>query len=286
MLIKRRRGWEIPESEVTPEALVLRRRDVVAGAVALSVAAPGALLVPLGGARAATTPVPRNPKYMVDRPITDEKDATTYNNYYEFSEDKDLWRAAQALHQRPWSIELAGMLAKPRTVDLDDLLKQVQLEERVYRHRCVEAWAMTVPWIGFPLSALVKLAEPLASAQYLAFTTIQDKAMPGLGSPFYPWPYTEGVTMAEANNDLAFLMVGMYGKPVPPQNGGPIRLALPWKYGFKSAKAIIRISFTDKRPKTFWEELAAVRVRLLGQREPAGGASALEPGDGASARQR
>ncbi len=114
---------------------------------------------------------------------------------------------------------------------------------------------MTVPWIGFPLSALVKLAEPLGSAQYLAFETIQDKTMPGLGSPFYPWPYTEGVTMAEANNDLAFLVTGLYGKPVPPQNGGPIRLALPWKYGFKSAKAIIRITFTDKRPKTFWEAI-------------------------------
>jgi sulfoxide reductase catalytic subunit YedY len=251
MLIKRRRGWEIPEREVTPEALVLRRRAVVAGAVALSVAAPGVLR----SARADTAPPARNPKYTVDRALTGEKYATTYNNYYEFSEDKDLWQAAQALHQRPWSIELAGMLAKPRSIGLDDLLKQVQLEERVYRHRCVEAWAMTVPWTGFPLTALVKLAEPLASAKYLVFETSQDKAMLGLSAPFYPWPYTEGVTMDEANNDLAFLVTGLYGKPVPPQNGGPIRLALPWKYGFKSAKAIIKITFTDKRPKTFWEAI-------------------------------
>ncbi|HLB98757.1 MAG TPA: protein-methionine-sulfoxide reductase catalytic subunit MsrP [Acetobacteraceae bacterium] len=253
MLIKRRRGWELPERETTAEALVLRRRDAMAGAVALSVAAPS-IMAPIA-ARADTTPVPRNPKYTVDRAITPEKDSTTYNNYYEFSEDKDLWRSAQALHQRPWSIELAGMLAKPRTIDIDDLLKQVQLEERVYRHRCVEAWAMTVPWTGFPLSALIKLAEPLDSAKYVVFQTIQDKTMPGLDAPYYPWPYTEGVTLAEATTDLAFMVTGMYGKTLPPQDGGPIRVALPWKYGFKSAKAIIKISFTDKRPHTFWEAI-------------------------------
>jgi sulfoxide reductase catalytic subunit YedY len=253
MLIKRRRGWEIPDREATPEALVLRRRDAMAGAIALSVAMP-AIIAPVA-ARADTTPVPRNPKYTVDRALTPEKDATTYNNYYEFSDDKDLWQDAQALHQRPWAIELAGMLPKPRTIGLDDLLKQVQLEERVYRHRCVEAWAMTVPWTGFPLSQLVKLAEPLGSAKYVVFQTIQDKTMPGLGAPYYPFPYTEGVTMDEANNDLAFMVTGLYGKPVPPQNGGPIRLALPWKYGFKSAKAIIKITFTDQRPHTFWEAI-------------------------------
>jgi sulfoxide reductase catalytic subunit YedY len=253
MLIKRRRGWEIPDREATPEALVLRRRDAMAGGVALSVAMP-TIIAPIA-ARADTAPVPRNPKYTVDRPLTPEKDATTYNNYYEFSDDKDLWEAAQALHQRPWSIELAGMLPKPRTIGLDDLLKQAQLEERVYRHRCVEAWAMTVPWTGFPLSQLVKLAEPLGSAKYVVFQTIQDKTMPGLGAPYYPFPYTEGVTMDEANNDLAFMVTGLYGKPVPPQNGGPIRLALPWKYGFKSAKAIIKVTFTDQRPHTFWEAI-------------------------------
>jgi methionine sulfoxide reductase catalytic subunit len=258
MLIKRRKGWELPEREATAEALVLHRRDAMAGVAALSVttmsfAAPG-IIVPVA-ARADTAPVPRNPKYTVDRPITDEKAATTYNNYYEFSEDKDLWRAAQALPQRPWSIELAGMLPKPRTIGIDGLLKQVQLEERVYRHRCVEAWSMTVPWTGFPLSALVKLAEPLGSAKYVVFQTIQDKTMPGLEAPYYPWPYTEGVTMQEAMTDLAFMVTGMYGKPVPPQNGGPIRLALPWKYGFKSAKAIVKITFTDQRPHTFWEAI-------------------------------
>jgi len=275
MLITRRRGWEIPEREATPEAVVLRRRDVghrdlgrrdvVAGAVALSVA----MRAMMGRARADTTAVVRNPKYTVDRPLTDEKYSTTYNNYYEFSDDKDLWRDAQALHQRPWSIELAGMLAKPRTLDIDDLLKQVQLEERVYRHRCVEAWAMTVPWTGFPLSAMVKLAEPLGSAKYVTFETIQDKTMPGLAAPFYPWPYTEGVTMDEAMTDLAFMVTGMYGKPVPPQDGGPLRLALPWKYGFKSAKAIVKVSFTDQRPHTFWEAIQPAEYGFWANVNPA-----------------
>jgi sulfoxide reductase catalytic subunit YedY len=247
MLIKRRRGWEIPERLATPEAVVLDRRTVLAGAGALAVGA------------AAPAPesevAPRDPKYTVHRALTDEKVATTYNNYYEFSESKNLWRAAQALHQRPWSIQFDGMVAKPRTIDIDDLLKQVQLQERVYRHRCVEAWAMTVPWTGFPLSALVKLAEPAGSAKYVRFQTIEDKKMPGLDTPFYPWPYIEGLTMQEAMNDLAFVVTGLYGKPVPPQNGGPIRIAVPWKYGFKSAKAIVKVTFTDQRPKTFWEAI-------------------------------
>ena len=250
MHIMRRRGWEIPERLVTPEHLVVRRRTALAGAAA-------AIIAPAfsSAAWAENEAPPRNPTYTVDRPLTAEGIATTYNNYYEFSESKNLWRDAQALPQRPWSITITGMVAKPRTIDIDDLLKQVQLEERVYRHRCVEAWAMTVPWTGFPLSALVKLADPQAAAKYVVFETIQDKTMPGLDAPFYPWPYIEGLTMAEATNDLAFLVTGLYGKPVPPQNGGPIRLVTPWKYGFKSAKAIVKITFTDNRPHTFWEAI-------------------------------
>jgi sulfoxide reductase catalytic subunit YedY len=250
MHIMRRRGWEIPERLVTPEHLVVRRRTALAGAAAAMIAPAFS-----SAAWAENEAPPRNPTYTVDRPLTAEGIATTYNNYYEFSESKNLWRDAQALPQRPWSITIAGMVAKPRTIDIDDLLKQVQLEERVYRHRCVEAWAMTVPWTGFPLSALVKLADPQASAKYVVFETIQDKTMPGLDAPFYPWPYIEGLTMAEATNDLAFLVTGLYGKPVPPQNGGPIRLVTPWKYGFKSAKAIVKITFTDNRPHTFWEAI-------------------------------
>ena len=249
MHITRRRGWELPESLATPEHLLLNRRGALAGAAAV-----GTLALTRQGWAENEAP-PRDPRYTVQRALTPEKDATTYNNYYEFSEFKNLWQEAQKLHQRPWSIEIGGMVAKPRSIDIDDLFKQVQLEERVYRHRCVEAWAMTVPWTGFPLSALVKLADPQGSAKYIQFQTIEDKAMPGLDTPFYPWPYIEGLTMAEAMNDLAFMVTGLYGKPVPPQNGGPIRLAVPWKYGFKSAKAIVKITFTDTRPKTFWEAI-------------------------------
>jgi methionine sulfoxide reductase catalytic subunit len=246
MHILRRRGWELPESLVTPEALVMSRRAALTGAGSLVLAAP---------ALAEDAAPARSPKYLPGRDLTPEKDATTYNNYYEFSESKNLWQSAQALKQRPWSIRLEGMLKQPRTIDMDDLLKQVQLEERVYRHRCVEAWAMTVPWTGFPLSQLLKLAEPLDSAKYVVFETAQEKSMPGLNSPFYNWPYIEGLAMDEAANDLTFISTGLYGKPLPPQNGGPIRLTLPWKYGFKSAKSLVKITFSDKRPVNFWQAI-------------------------------
>lgn len=263
MHIMRRRGWEIPEHMATPEAIALNRRGLLAGAAALSVlpglrAARAADAAPAGAS--ATAPLgaagPVDQKYQPGRAITAEKDSTTYNNYYEFNETKNVWRQAQKLPQRPWSIQIDGMVSKSRTIAIDDLFKQMQFEERLYRHRCVETWAMTVPWTGFPLSALVKLADPLGSAKYVRFQTDEDRnVMPGLDSPFYPWPYIEGVTMAEAMNDVAFIATGMYGKPLPPQDGGPIRLVLPWKYGFKSAKALVKITFTDKRPLNFWQAL-------------------------------
>ena len=247
MHMLRRRGWEIPERLVTPEALMMGRRTALAaGAIAL--AAPA-----LAQQAGAMTP---NPKYPPGRAITPEKDATTYNNYYEFSDGKNLWKAAQAMKMQPWSIEIGGEVKQPRTISIEDLLKQVQLEERVYRHRCVEAWAMTVPWTGFPLSQLLKIAEPLGSAKYVVFETGQDtKAMEGLELPFYPWPYIEGLAIDEAANDMAFISTGMYGKPLPPQNGGPLRLTLPWKYGFKSAKALAKITFGQKQPVNFWQAI-------------------------------
>jgi len=244
MHIARRRGWEIPESRVTPEATMLNRRGLMAAAGALSIA---------GALPAHAAP---NPKFAPGRALTDEKYATSYNNYYEFNDSKNVVAQAQALKQRPWTIELGGLVKTPRTIDIDDLLKQVQSEERIYRHRCVETWAMTVPWSGFSLAQLLKIAEPLGSAKYAMFETVQDKsAMPGLNSPFYTWPYIEGLAIDEAANDLAFMVTGLYGKPVPPQNGGPLRVALPWKYGFKSAKSIVKITFTEKRPVTFWQGL-------------------------------
>ncbi len=241
----KRHGWEVPERDVTPEHLAFGRRAALVGGVAA-----GIMLPSLARAQGA----PRNPKYVVDRELTAEKDVTTYNNYYEFGTDKSIYRAAQKLPVQPWTIKIEGMVAKPRTLDFDDLMKQVQLEERIYRHRCVEGWAMTVPWTGFPLKDLVRIAEPMASARYMVMETLADaKTMPGLRSAQFEWPYIEGVTIAEANNDLAFLATGLYGKTIPKQNGAPIRLVLPWKYGFKSVKSIVRVSFTDKKPTTFWE---------------------------------
>ena len=246
MQIIKRRGWEIAEREVTPEALLLGRRGSLVAAAA-AILAPGV---------AFAQGAPRNPKYDGGRDVTPERDATSYNNYYEFGTDKTISRAAQRLPITPWSIRIEGLVAKPKTIDLDDLMKQVRLEERIYRHRCVEGWAMTVPWSGFRLSDLVRIAEPSASAKYIAIETLADpKSMPGLRMSAFEWPYIEGVTMAEAGNELAFLVTGMYGKAVPKQNGAPIRLVLPWKYGFKSVKSIVKLTFTDKRPTTFWEGL-------------------------------
>jgi len=247
MHIIRRKGWEIPESRVTPESIALNRRALL-GAGAASIIAPSLPRL----ARAEGGGIQRNPKYLPGRPLTGEKEATTFNNYYEFSTSKNMWRMAQDFPMKPWTIKLDGLIKEPREIDFDSLVKSVTLEERVYRHRCVEAWAMTVPWTGFPVSQLLKLAEPLAAAKYVVFTTATDKAMTGLWQRWYPWPYTEGVTIEEAANDLTFLATGIFGKPMPVQNGGPIRLVLPWKYGFKSGKAITKISFTAERPKTFW----------------------------------
>jgi sulfoxide reductase catalytic subunit YedY len=267
MLVRRRRGWEIPERSATSEAVAMGRRRLLGGAAGAAVlaGAGGAAEAQwrlLGGSSAAKekplTPLTaaRNARYQPGRAITDEKDATHYNNFYEFGTDKDIAAAAQALVTEPWTIRIEGMVEKPRTIGFDDLMKQMTLEERVYRHRCVEAWAMTVPWDGFPLAAFVKLAAPLSGARFIEFKSLaDDKTMPGLAGGFYSWPYTEGCTIDEAMNELAFLSVGMYGKTLPAQDGAPIRLTLPWKYGFKSAKSIVRVAFTDKRPVSFWEAI-------------------------------
>ncbi|HTW26424.1 MAG TPA: protein-methionine-sulfoxide reductase catalytic subunit MsrP [Acetobacteraceae bacterium] len=246
MLIRKRQGWEIGESAVTPEATVMGRRALLAGAGAVAA----------GMAMAGTARAAPDPRFPPGRPITPESDATTYNNYYEFAEDKDIWEAAQKLPQSPWTLKIDGLVEKPRSIGLDDLVRQMHVEERVYRHRCVEAWSMVVPWTGFTLKEFVAFARPLGSAKYVRFQTIEDDSvMPGLSQPFYPWPYIEALTMQEAMNELPFMVTGMYGKKLPPQNGGPLRVHIPWKYGFKSGKALVRISFVEKRPDTFWATL-------------------------------
>ncbi len=225
-------------------------------------------------------PVKRNEKYTLDRPVTDEKINTNYNNFYEFSSTKTVARAAQALKLRPWTIKLDGMVEKEQTIDIDDLIKKVTLEERLYRHRCVEAWSMAIPWSGFPMAKLVEMAKPLSSAKYVRMETFLDKAMaPEQRKTYYPWPYIEGLTMAEATNELTFMVTGAYGKPVPKQMGAPIRLAVPWKYGFKSIKSIVQLHLHRPAAEELLGGVAGVRIWLLGQRQSAGLASALEPGD-------
>ena len=243
MRIIRRRGWEIPESQVTPESVALNRRTILGGAAAVLTATPM-----IGHAAP-------NPRFEPEREVTDEKYSTTYNNYYEFSESKNLWHGAQTLKTNPWTIEFSGLVKQPRKMGYEDLLKQVTLEERIYRHRCVEAWAMTVPWTGFPMADLLKIAEPLGSAKFVAFETVQDKSMGGLRTPLYPWPYVDGLAIDEAANELAFVPTGMYGKALPPQNGGPIRMIAPWKYGFKQVKSIVKVTFSEKQPRCFWQEI-------------------------------
>ncbi len=261
MLVKRRRGWEIAESAATPETVFRDRRRFLAASGASALVAgvamrPWAARAEAEDPSARRYPAPRNDRYKLDRPLTDEKLSTTYNNYYEFGSSKTIWDGAQRLPIRPWEIRIDGLVEKEMTLGVDDLLEQVQLEERLYRHRCVEAWSMAVPWTGFPMRRLVEIANPSSSAKYVRAETFSrpDIAF-GMKASWYPWPYVEGLTIAEAMNDLALIGTGIYGKPLPKQMGAPLRLVLPWKYGFKSAKAIVRFTFTDQRPVGFWEQI-------------------------------
>jgi sulfoxide reductase catalytic subunit YedY len=245
----------MPANATTPEAIFFGRREFLAGAGALAASAAfgGRARAEDADPSASLYPAKRNEAFKLDREVTPEKTNLTYNNFYEFSTSKHL--DASALKIRPWTVKLDGLVEKEQTLDIDALLKAIPLEERLYRHRCVEAWSMAIPWSGFPLRSLVALAKPLSGAKYVRFQSFLDKKVaPGQRS-FSPWPYTEGLTMAEATNDLAFLATGAYGKPISKNQGAPIRLATPWKYGFKSAKSIVRVSFVADRPETYWETL-------------------------------
>jgi len=265
----RKKGWELSESLVTSEAVFLNRRRFMQGAAAAAgVGLSGGMSSGMSGgladmARAAEDPsadlysVPRNDAYPFTRDITPEEVATTYNNFYEFGSHKRISSAAQALPIRPWEIAIQGAVEKPFKIGIDELLAKMSLEERVYRLRCVEAWSMVIPWSGFPMRALLDLAKPLGKAKYVNMQTfMMPDVARGQRQHWYPWPYTEGLTIKEAAHDLTFLATGMYGKPIPKQNGAPIRLAAPWKYGFKSVKSIVLFEFTDQRPTTFWQEIA------------------------------
>jgi len=258
MLIKRRRGWQLGENQATPEGYYLQRRELVRamglGAVALTL--PSIAWADTKDPSAALYPAKRNDKYGVPAPMTEERQVTTYNNYYEFGADKSIYREAQKLEVRPWTIKVGGMVEKPFEIGIDDLLAKVQLEERVYRHRCVETWSMIVPWSGFSMRSLVELCKPTGNPKYVVMKTLlKPSVMPEQRDTLYPWPYTEGLAMDEAMNDLTFIATGLYGKPIGKQNGAPLRLVTPWKYGFKSVKSIVSLEFSDKRPATFWEAL-------------------------------
>ena len=262
----RKRGWEIAEREATPESVFFDRRKFLAGS--LGVLAGGILGAGgLSGIAEAKTeepkdktldlyPAKRIPAFTLDRPLTDEMVAAKYNNFYEFGGTKTIQWLAQRLKIRPWQVRVSGLVDKPKTYDIDDLVRSMPLEERLYRFRCVEAWAMAIPWTGFPFSALIKKAAPKSEAKYVKLTTFLDRKV-ALGQLRFwqPWPYVEALTIEEAMNDMTLLVTGIYGHPLPKQHGAPIRLITPWKYGFKSIKSIVSIEFTRERPKTFWETL-------------------------------
>ncbi len=261
MLIRSKPGWWMPESAATPQDVYLNRRAFMA---ASGIAVAGAL-GSAGIARAAGEdptadlyPAPRNEAYTLDREVTSKDANLNFNNFYEFGSSKYVAEPAQALKIRPWEVKIDGEVEKEMTLSIDELIRKVTLEERLYRHRCVEAWSMAVPWTGFPFAKLVALAAPLSSARYVRMETFSDPSMaPGQRQVWYPWPYVEGLTIEEATNDLTFLVTGAYGEPAPKQMGAPLRLATPWKYGFKSIKSIVRFTFTSERPVGFWEKLQA-----------------------------
>ena len=266
MLIKK--PGDIKSSEITDQKDYLNRRLFMRGAVlAGSVAATGLLYRKLNPPPAAVEERPRiagvvtppsdeamRRGFKVNEAQTSFEDITNYNNFYEFSTEKrSVASEARGFITRPWTIEVGGLVNRPRTFDLDDLLKLAPQEERIYRHRCVEGWSMVIPWVGFPLAALLKLVEPLSSARYVAFQTLLDpKRLPNQNTSVLDWPYVEGLRLDEAMNPLAILATGLYGGTMPPQDGAPIRLVVPWKYGFKSIKSIIKITLADEQPPATW----------------------------------
>jgi sulfoxide reductase catalytic subunit YedY len=260
MLIKR--PPDIASSEITPPGVYARRRDILAGGAAaatgLALALAGCKSNAAPPAPAAALPGVKKGPFGTDEKQTPFKDITTYNNFYEFGTGKgDPAENAHTLRTRPWTVSFEGELKRPQTVDLDTLLKWFPAEERVYRLRCVEAWSMVIPWVGFPLGPLVKRLEPTSRAKYLAFTTLlAPEQMPGQKTSVLAWPYVEGLRMDEALHPLTLLAYGLYGQAMPNQDGAPIRLVVPWKYGFKSIKSIVKIAFVENEPPTSWNRYA------------------------------
>ncbi len=247
---------DIPSSEITPEQVYLTRRDFMRTAGVVVAGAALAACVPAENAAAAPTLTPA--PGAADEALTEYDAVVGYNNFYEFSTNKeDVARLAKDFTTRPWTLEVGGLVAKPTTFGIEDFLARFPREERVYRLRCVEGWSMVIPWLGFPIHRLLKEVEPLSMAKYVRFETLfNPDEMPGQKSAYFPWPYQEGLRLDEAMHDLAILSTGLYGKELLPQNGAPVRLVVPWKYGFKSIKSIVKIELTDVMPATLWSTTA------------------------------
>ncbi len=261
-----RRPSDVPTHEITSERQYQDRRAFLA-----SLGALGLALAP-GEQRAIARGLAREAGVRTDDDkLTPYETVTTYNNYYEFGTDKDEPAGnAKALKLRPWKVRIDGEVAKPADYDLDDLVKPYKQEERIYRMRCVEAWSMVIPWLGFPLKDLIDRVQPTSRAKYVEFTTLNDpQQMPGVRRPVLPWPYTEGLRLDEARHPLTILATGIYGKPLLGQNGAPLRLVVPWKYGFKGGKSLVRIRFTEQMPKTTWAEVAPDEYGFFANVNPA-----------------
>lgn len=255
-----RKQSEITPSEITPASTYKKRRTFIKamaaiGAISAVPVSRYLMNMPEAYAAAKLGPLQKS-AFSTGEEQTPYDDVTSYNNFYEFGTGKeDPARNAGSLKTRPWTVLVDGEVKKPRTFDIDDLLKLAPLEERIYRLRCVEAWSMVVPWVGYPLSALIKQMEPTGNAKYIEFSTLHDpEQMPGQRSRVLDWPYTEGLRLDEAMHPLTLLTMGLYGEVLPNQNGAPVRIVVPWKYGFKSAKSIVRIRFTEKQPATAWNK--------------------------------
>ena len=264
------KGWEIPERQATPEHIFWNRRKFLSALGITALGTAGIVPRPLW-ASDSPYPAKRNPAFRLDRPITSERIATRYNNFYEFSDQKEMvWKLVDRFQTEPWTIAVTGLVHKPQTLDVFQLIRRLPLEERLYRLRCVEAWSMVVPWTGFPLKKLIDLVQPTSDARYLRLVSFFRPAQaPGqMKHQRHPWPHSQGLTMAEAMNELSFLVTGMYGHELPKQNGAPIRLAVPWKYGFKSIKSIVAIEFTAQEPRTFWNDVAPHEYHFTANVDP------------------
>jgi sulfoxide reductase catalytic subunit YedY len=265
MLIKKPN--DIPSSEITPKSSYMSRRSFITGAIAAGAALAGGAYLRSGSGEEHSATVEAagdkltgilKSQYSTTETQTSFKDITNYNNYYEFSTDKyGPAGLSKNFRTRPWTVKVEGLVKKPKTLDIDSIMKLSPLEERIYRMRCVEGWSMVIPWVGFPLSALIKQADPLPSAKFVAFQTIlAPDQMPGQKDDVLQWPYVEGLRMDEAMHPLAILAVGLYDQVLPNVDGAPLRLVVPWKYGFKGIKAIVKVGFTDKMPPTTWNIMA------------------------------